>query len=255
MHSRKLAAPAAAFLAAVVLSAVSTAAPADEPHRILPLGDSITQAEADRASYRYPLWKMLIDAGLEVDFVGSLRTHHGGPSSGPPPQPDYRGRAFDRDHEGHFGWTADEIINGRAFDSGSGRLADWLEGYDVDIALVHLGTNDAFSGEDNESTVKELKEIVRILRKDNPHVVVLLAKLIPVGQGPGSGGIIKPLNEAISRAAEDMHTERSPVILVDQFSGFDAAEDTYDGVHPNESGERKMARRWFDAIMATKKPN
>jgi len=37
---------------------------------------------------------------------------------------------------------------------------------------------------------------------------------------------------------------------VDQFSGFNAKAgfDTYDGCHPNESGENKMAYRWFAAI-------
>lgn len=240
------------LLAAIVLSAFYGAAGAGEPYRILPLGNSITQAEADRASYRYPLWKKLVDAGLEFDFVGSLRKHFRMRSDSDPPHPDHRGRSFDRDHEGHFGWTADEIINGRRFDNGSGhgRLAEWLTGYDADIALVHLGTNDAFRDGNHGSTVRELKEIIGILRADNPEVVVLLAELIPVRQGPGSTGVIESLNDAIQRLAPAVSTERSPVILVDHFSGFDPGEHTYDGVHPNEAGEKLMAQRWFDTIIA-----
>lgn len=240
------------LLAAVLLSVLCGPAGAGEPYRILPLGDSITQAVVDRASYRYPLWKKLVDAGLEFDFVGSLEKHFPMRSESDPPHPGYRGRSFDRDHEGHFGWTADEIIDGRRFDNGSGdgRLAEWLTGYDADIALVHLGTNDAFRDGSHESTVRELKEIIGILRADNPEVVVLLAKLIPVGQGPRSADVIESLNEAIQRLAPAVSTERSPVILVDHFSGFDPGAHTYDGVHPNEAGEKLMAERWFDAIMA-----
>ncbi len=250
MHPTQLSARAAAFLALIFLSAIAAADPGKDIHRILPLGDSITQADAHRASYRYPLWKMLVDAGLTFDFVGSMRRHYGEQAGSGPPQPDYRGHSFDRDHEGHFGWTAREIVDGRSRGngSGSGKLADWVAHYDADIALVHLGTNDVFRGRSNESILDDLREIIGILRADNPAVAVLLAQLIPAGQDPG---VMASLNRALPRMARDMSTARSPVVIVDHHSGFDPREDTYDGLHPNESGERKMARRWFDAIIKT----
>lgn len=239
------------LLAVLSLAVLYGPAHAEEIHRILPLGDSITQAEANRASYRYPLWKKLVDSDLKFDFVGSLQKHQDRYTKGTPPQPDYKGKSFDRDHEGHFGWNTDEIINGRDFDngSGSGKLAEWVDGYDADIVLMHLGTNDAFNRQSNASTVEELKEIIRILREDNPDVAVLLARITPVDHKPGNAEAVASLNEAIPSVAEDMHTEQSPVILVDHFSGFDPGEHTYDGVHPNEAGEELMAQRWFDAIM------
>src|SRR5262245_54038543 len=70
------------------------------PVRIMPLGDSITQADASHDSYRRPLWKSLQSGGYLVDFVGSSSMNHMG---GPPV------RDFDADHEGHWGWRADEI--------------------------------------------------------------------------------------------------------------------------------------------------
>lgn len=240
-----------AFAAVLALAAICASTHAAEVHRILPLGDSITQAEADRASYRYPLWRMLIDAGLEFEFVGSMSTHLGEPRAGSPPQPDYRGRSFDPDHEGHFGWTTTDILDGRGFagGSGTGRLTDWIERYTADIALVHLGTNDAFAASDHKATAGNIERIIRLLREDNPEIAVLLAKLIPVRKVEENGPI-DSLNREIARVARAMHTDRSPVIIVDQYRGFDPVEDTYDGVHPNASGERKIAERWFDAIMA-----
>ena len=222
----------------------------DQVYRILPLGDSITQAEINRASYRYPLWKKLIDGGLPFDFVGSLQKQQDRYSKGTPPQPDYRGQSFDRDHEGHFGWNTDEILKGRDFDngSGSGKLSEWIKGYDADIALIHLGTNDAFNRHPNESTVEELKQVIEILRKDTPGISILLAKLIPASRKPGDAAAVESLNELIPQVAETMSTEESPVILVDHFSGFDAEKHTYDGVHPNEAGEERMAQVWFEAI-------
>lgn len=237
-------------LTATFLLAAGGAAHAEQTYEILPLGDSITQAEVNRASYRYPLWKMMVDSGIPFDFVGSLEKQQDRYSKGEPPQPDYKGQEFDRDHEGHFAWHINEIIDGRDHDngSGSGKLAGWVEGYDADIALVHLGTNDAFNRHSNESSVKELKEVIRILREDNPKVVVLLARLIPVNHRPGDAEAVESLNQAIPEVVADVHTEESPVILVDHFEGFDADKDTYDGVHPNAAGEEKMARTWFEAI-------
>lgn len=241
---------AKALAVAILLLASTVTAWADKVYRILPLGDSITQAEINRASYRYPLWKLLVDSDIEFDFVGSLKKQQDRYSKGTPPQPDYKGLGFDRDHEGHFGWNIDEIIKGRDFDngSGSGRLEGWVEGYDADIALVHLGTNDAFNRHPNETSIKEIKEVIEILREDNPDVIILLAKLIPASRKPGDAAAVESLNESIPRIVEDMNTEDSPVILVDHFDGFDVEEDTYDGVHPNEAGEQKMAQVWFEAI-------
>jgi lysophospholipase L1-like esterase len=38
------------------------------------------------------------------------------------------------------------------------------------------------------------------------------------------------------------------VVLVDQFAGFDAEQDTYDGTHPNVGGSQKIADKWFAAM-------
>ena len=35
---------------------------------------------------------------------------------------------------------------------------------------------------------------------------------------------------------------------MDQWTGFDAAADTVDGVHPNTGGFQKMANRWYPAL-------
>ena len=56
------------------------------------------------------------------------------------------------------------------------------------------------------------------------------------------------LNDRIEDIGAEMSSPASPVIIVDQTAGFDGEADSYDGLHPNESGERKMAAKWFEAL-------
>lgn len=209
--------------------------------RILPLGDSITQADKNHDSYRRSLWHMLRNAGYEIDYVGSLTTNH----KGGPPSPD-----FDLDHEGHWGWRADEIINGRATQS---KLSKWLKDYTPDIVLIHLGTNDVFQGQSVSSTVDELEQIISILRRDNPKVKVLIAKLIPVTDQKVNNRI-NAFNDEIPRIALENDSPESRIIVVDLNNNFDAHSDTYDGVHPNSKGEQKMAEKWLDSLQPLMSP-
>lgn len=224
-----------------------------QPVQILPLGNSITQASNIFKSYRYPLWTKLIDDGLDFNFVGSHTDHY---NCGTPTFPDYMGQSFDMDHEGHWGWRCDEIIDGDGQSNackGSGSLSDWLLNYTPDIALVHLGTNDMFQGTGGNGslniTIGELETIVDILRNDNPNVIILLALLIPTSD-PSHDWKIVALNERIPDIAVDKYDPNSPIIIVDQFTGYDpVADNQADGVHPNASGEEKMAQNWRDAIV------
>lgn len=56
------------------------------------------------------------------------------------------------------------------------------------------------------------------------------------------------LNTAVGELATDLSTTQSPVIAVDHFTGFDAIDDTYDGVHPTRRGEEKLAETWATAL-------
>jgi lysophospholipase L1-like esterase len=202
-----------------------------DPVRIMPIGNSITQAYAGRNSYRRPLWHRLTGAGYSVNFVGSQRSNH----NGLPAKPD-----FDLDHEGHWGWRADQLL---------ASMGTWASTYRPNIVLMHAGSNDMFQGQDVTSTINELSQLIDRIRAANPYVKILLAKLIPPTEWNGRLTRINALNNAIPGLVSRKHTTQSPVVLVDQTVGFNASTDTYDGVHPNEVGERKMADRWYEALV------
>jgi len=202
--------------------------------KILPLGNSITQSKIPHFSYRYNLWKELIDSGIKFDFVGSLDSNF----QGKPSWPDYRGFQFDSDNEGHWGWRADELLDS---------LPVWLTGYTPNIVLMHVGSNDCNQNNSTLSTVQEITQIINLLRADNSEVSILLAKLIP-WDNTTINSRINDLNSKFDSLATNLNTESSKIIVVDQNTGLDAVNDTFDGVHPNESGEEKMASVWFSGI-------
>lgn len=195
--------------------------------RVMPLGDSITEGDKNYSSYRRALWQKLQADRYRVDFVGSKTRNFDGPN----PTPD-----FDLDHEGHWGWRADEIL---------ANLDGWVTTYNPDVALIHLGSNDVFQNNSVSSTISELEQIIDVFRNRNPQTIILLAQIIPSAFDTAD---VASLNQQIATLAARKTTAESPVILVDQWTAFDPATDTYDGVHPNEAGELKMATRWYEAL-------
>ena len=198
--------------------------------RIMPLGDSITQGQEGHSTYRRPLWKMLDENGFSVNFVGTLREYYPGVLP--------RLSDFDIDHEGHWGWRADQIL---------GKIDGWAKSASPDIVLIHLGTNDIFRNQPNEETVAELVEIIMIFRKYNPQVKIFVAQIIPVF-GEKINVRIRDFNRRFPAMAAELSTEISPVIIVNQYENFNAETDTYDGVHPDAKGAQKMAQKWYDAL-------
>ena len=77
-----------------------------------------------------------------------------------------------------------------------------------------------------------------------PRVEALQQTLAALGYYGGE------LNSRLDALAATLTTVTSPVVVVDQATGFNANSDTFDGIHPNEVGEQKMATKWFDALEA-----
>ncbi|MHA7628623.1 SGNH/GDSL hydrolase family protein [Corallococcus sp. M7] len=199
--------------------------------KVMPLGDSITQGAAGHGSYRCQLWRKLTSRGYRADFVGTLSTGYLGANT-------CSSIWFDRDHEGHWSWRADQVL---------ANISNWAASTHPDLVLIHLGTNDTYYNQTEDSTVSELEQIIDRLRVVNPRVKVFLAQIIPTS-GAMLSLKLQSLNQRMPSLAAAKSTEESPVYVVDQWTDFNPATDTYDGIHPNLLGEEKMAERWYQAI-------
>ena len=209
--------------------------------KILPLGDSITCASKYKLSYRYPLWQKLVDAGKQIQFIGS---HAAKGDFGRSKWKPHKGQHFPTSHECHSGWRADQILEGLS--NNGNNLSQWLKRYTPDIALVHLGTNDLYQSQTPESTRDDIEKIIIKLLGNNPRIKILLAKIIPLRMDKS----VYQLNHLIGQLVKKLNKPASPIMSVDMYSGFSVNTDMQkDQIHPNASGERKMAQRWFKALM------
>ncbi|KAF2118020.1 SGNH hydrolase-type esterase domain-containing protein [Lophiotrema nucula] len=196
--------------------------------RFMPFGDSITEIICWRAK----LWeKLQATEWKSVDFVGSGKTEN-----------NCKDTKYDRDNEGHSGFLAIDIANKKQLDG-------WLKTNPADVITMHLGTNDIVQqSKATADIIKAFTTLVGTMRTSNPKTKIIVAQIIPIGIGSYNTKI-QDLNKAIIPWAQGLNTTESPIWVVDQYTGFSSSSDLRDGVHPNDSGDTKMANIWYPAVV------
>ena len=205
----------------------------DKALAILCIGDSITQADSETVSWRYHLWKGLVDGDFQVDFLGTSSSHF----QGTPEFEAYKGQEFDPEHEAEWGVMTSAVAQ---------RISGRLEGLpqEIDFALIHLGTNDALVGRPPENIIGSLSAIIAALRAHAPQVKIIVAQIAE----PGTPRAIPQFNAQLPAAMATLSTAESPVAVADCWQGFNPDEMTWDGLHPNWDGEIFIAERFLLAM-------
>ena len=205
-------------------------------NKILPLGASrVEGARPIFESYRYELWKKLIDGGYSFDFIGSNLDES--------TYATYSNRSFDKDHSGYSGFTSGQILN---------NLTSWLQSAGTpDIVLLSSpGGNDALQNLPYNNAVSNINAIIDILQERNPNVTIIIEQLAPgkteIMNQTLTNYMVQMQQEVISISANQT-TSNSRVIVVDMFTGFND-NLLADDVHYNESGARFIADRYFMAL-------
>jgi acetyl esterase/lipase len=209
----------------LILALLVPLSAAQKIHRIMPVGDSITEGGSSFSSWRYPLWEKLHTAGYLIEYVGSRKS----PS-----------RIGDLCHEGHGG-------------KNSGFLAATVPAnfkkHPADIVLLHAGHNQFADQKPVPQILKDTALLIDSFRQVNPKVAILLAQPITSGKLP-KYSYIPELNGELAKLAKQLDRPDSRVVIVPQAEGFDPVKDTVaDLVHPNAAGAAKMAERWFESLV------
>jgi len=216
--------------------------PLNAKNKIMPLGASrVDGARPEYESYRYELWKLLVEGNIEFDFIGTNRDDAN--------YPDFMGLSFDRDHEGRGGINSSEIraeING------------WLRESGVpDIVLFSSpGGNDDLSVISYEGVLENINAIVDAIQAINPNATIIIEQAAPPMTGEQTSEFLANYNRIIAdvvRIAEQQSTSTSKVLTVDMATGFTDAM-LADDVHYNALGAQFIAQQYFSVLQGILEP-
>ncbi|MCV9940311.1 GDSL-type esterase/lipase family protein [Boseaceae bacterium BT-24-1] len=193
--------------------------------KVMALGDSITNGDSppgqDEHGYRGFLYQNLVEAGRLVDLVG----------------PNSNGQVPDPQHAGYPGETGDDI---------QALLPNLLATYTPSAILLMVGTNDVLQKSNPQNAVSaEIVGMLNHVAQASPATHVYVATLLPLA---GHDTQIANVNAAIRSVVADAVGRGQNVSLVEMPSV--ALSDLFDGIHPNDTGYRKMAGYWTTAFLA-----
>lgn len=117
--------------------------------------------------------------------------------------------------------------------------------------MMHLGTNDVWNNISPDKITTAFSTLIDQMRVSKSTMRILVAQIIPMAPSncADCGNRVIALNKAIAAWAPTKNTTSSPITVVDCWTGFSATSDTIDGVHPNNSGNTKMANSWYQPLV------
>jgi lysophospholipase L1-like esterase len=213
------------------------------------VGDSISQGREGDYTWRYRFWRHLAEQGVAASFVGPWTGTWVSSAIQPGDRPALPG---DPVHAGRyrggirFGDSRHYASWGRRLHEAKENIEDAVAAYDAGSLMVALGFNDLAWGLSGPGRLLgDTETFVRRARDADPDIQLLIANVVhrtPLSDHPNLAGDIASYNRDLPSRLAAMSTARSRAVLVDLNSVYDPRGDAYDGVHPNMSGEIKIAK-------------
>ena len=209
---------------------------ADDPVRILIIGDSMTQGSAGDWTWRYRLWRDLADSRANVDFVGPSDDLYNVISETFGSH-DYIDPEFDQDHAARWGLSL-------AFPDEHHSVSELVEDYQPDVLVEMLGVNDlTWLQGTPEQMVSGTSGWVASARAVDPDIDIVLSR-IPQPWLPK----VAAFNDLLDGLAEELDTPGSRVVAAQSDADLVRSDDTWDTFHPNAHGEIKIAAAVADSL-------
>ncbi|MEV5985912.1 GDSL-type esterase/lipase family protein [Streptomyces sp. NPDC052051] len=210
--------------------------------RFMPVGDSMTIGSAGEHTWRYRLWRHLCATySGPCKLVGPRETLYDkgadAPTSYAYAEPD-----FPRTHLA--GW-------GEGWLHMAPLIAEAVRASRADVLLVSLGLIDLGFYTNAEQTAENVRAFVTEARTANPRVRMVVLPVITnirVAADASFAAQVALFNELLAKAVADLDEPRSPLLLATPPADYDFQLDTYDGTHPNASGEHKIAAAFAAAM-------
>ena len=219
----------------VIAQDVQQAATTSETaYTLLIVGDSRAAGNTPLfESYRYPLWKKLVEADYAIDFIGPVIDDCAYPS--------INGQLFDPDHGAIGGAHTTDIIH---------RLEQGIYPTDADFLLLGIGGNDLLGGDTVATTIENVNCILTTFIAYNPEIVILVEQIAPgttAMMTPERKTVLQRFNEQLTVLTKDHTSKNHQVFTVNMYREW---QDIYltDDIHYNDAGAKEVAQRYFEAL-------
>lgn len=208
----------------------------------MPVGDSMTIGSAGEHTWRHRLWQHLCATyGGPFTFVGPRETLYDKTADAPTSYA-YADPGFPRAHLAGWGegWLHMAPLIGGA-----------VRECRADVLLVSLGLIDLGFYTNAEQTAENARAFVAGAREANPRIRMVLLPVIPNIRAEADADFaaqVDLFNALLAKTAADLDEPRSPILLASPPQPYDIHADTYDGTHPNASGEHRIAGAFAGAM-------
>ncbi|MFF9217929.1 GDSL-type esterase/lipase family protein [Streptomyces viridosporus] len=210
--------------------------------RFMPVGDSMTIGSAGEHTWRYRLWRHLCTAyGGPFTFVGPRETLHD-PAADAPTSYAYADPDFPRAHLAGWGEGWHHMVP---------LIGEAVRTHRADVLLVSLGLIDLGFYTNAEQTADNVRAFVAEARAADPRVRAVLLPVIPnirAEAEPTFAAQVTRFNDLLAKTVVDLDEPSSSLLLATPSPSYDIHTDTYDGTHPNASGEHKIAAAFAQAL-------
>ncbi|MEU7583606.1 GDSL-type esterase/lipase family protein [Streptomyces sp. NPDC041068] len=213
--------------------------------RFMFVGDSMTIGSAGERTWRHRMWQHLRSAYGDDGFaVVGPRTALYDKAAGAPVSHDYADASPDFPRRHLAGW-------GEGWLHMAPQIAGALADDPADVLLISLGLIDLGFYTNAEQTAENVHAFVARAREANPRIRMVLLPVIPNIRAESDAPFAEEVdrfNELLAKAVANLDTGASPLLLASRPPSYDIHVDTYDGTHPNESGEAKLAGAFAEAM-------
>ncbi|KAI0490969.1 SGNH hydrolase-type esterase domain-containing protein [Xylaria cf. heliscus] len=195
------------------------------PLRLMPLGGSITHGvgSSDGNGYRKFLYEALESRGFQPTMLGSRKTGTMGSNS----------------HEGWRGFKIHEIQE-KGIKSAKLRLPN--------LFTINSGSNDCIQDFEIGTSGKRIDDMLHRLWEVSPGSTIVLSTLVKNNDEQVNTRVVE-INHQIRKLVQRREAEQKRIVLADMYALCGPqVHDLIDGVHPNDTGYKKMADIWYNSI-------
>jgi GDSL-like lipase/acylhydrolase family protein len=212
--------------------------------RYLFVGDSMTVGSVGDYTWRYWMWRHLCGLGEPFAVVGPRAMLYD-KAADAAVSADYGDPGFPPHARRHLaGW-------GEGWLHMAPLIGDVVRDHRPDVLLVSLGLIDLGFYTNAEQTAVNVERFIAEARTSGPRVRMVLLPVIPNSRAeldPGFADECAEFNDRMAKVVADHDSPQSPLLMASRPEGYDICLDTYDGTHPNTSGEHKLAAAFADAM-------